>query len=175
MSLGKSPFLPFEEGLATALQSMFDLYDRDRHGWAYQTWEPRVSEITARLLEIGVFEHYYIANAVRNLLISDFELYVIFIHFLAYAALNTPELTNWIHFRQWTTLEYPEIQSYVTSSSFVRYLIDMYGADLYLNVHFNPCNFENVYALSLQEMIQSWVAFLEINAKELLVLAQLYS
>jgi len=59
-----------------------------------------------------------------------------------------------------------------TAGSFVQYLIDTYGIEAYLRVHFDRGLFDEVYGRSLQEMIDEWVEFLGRNAEQLLLLAR---
>jgi len=163
-------FLPFEEGLAMVLQSKHSFFDRDRFGVEYQTWAARVEAIISAMYNAGVFESYAVAEAVRDFLIADFEQGVIFEHFLAYIGLNTPEMSVFPPFRPWPGTP-PEIHSYITSSSFVRYLIDTYGAEKYMEVFFNTDRFQRVYGVSLEAMLDEWMEFLSINANEFLYAA----
>jgi len=54
-----------------------------------------------------------------------------------------------------------EINTYNTAFSFVLYLIDTYGLDKYMQVHWNKNNFDNVYGKSIYEAIEQWQLFLE--------------
>ena len=168
--LGWAPFAPFNEGLAETLQSKHKLFDMDGRGWEYQLWPVRVKMMVPALYEIGAFENYTVANAVIAFLIDDFERYYDFTHFLAYVALNIPEAAVFPQMRMWA-VAHPEIQSYNTSSSFVRYLIGTHGAETYMQVHFDMSRFEYVYGITLEEMIQEWMIFINIYADELLLMA----
>ena len=58
----------------------------------------------------------------------------------------------------------PYIASYTTSASFVTYLIETYGAEKYLRVHWDVGGFEYVYGVCLEIMVGRWRGFLqEIN------------
>ena len=52
------------------------------------------------------------------------------------------------------------LNSYTTSASFVQYIIEAYGAEKYLQVHWNVNNFANVFGISLEEMVERWLEFL---------------
>ena len=54
----------------------------------------------------------------------------------------------------------PYLNSYGLAGGFVQYLIETYGADKYFQVHWNFRNFEYVYAIALDEMVERWVALL---------------
>jgi len=46
-------------------------------------------------------------------------------------------------------------------SSFVRYLIETYGPERYLQIHWTfPYGFEEVYGMTIQEMSESWIEFI---------------
>ena len=57
-------------------------------------------------------------------------------------------------------LRYPELSMRTTATSFVQYLIETYGAEKYLQVHWRVGNFENVYGVAVEEMILRWREFL---------------
>jgi len=164
-------FMPFEEGLAQTLQFLFNIHDKDNFGWAYQFWPLWVEAFIPYYYDIGVFESYVVADAVRNFLLKDYEHYANFQHFLAYTALNTPRLRDSPHFRRWTGGTPTEIHSYATSLSFIRYLLDTHGAESYLQVHFDESIFEYVYGVTLYAMVQEWMEFLSIAAKEFMHVA----
>lgn len=44
--------------------------------------------------------------------------------------------------------------------SFTIYLIEAYGIEKYMQVHFNSHAFENIYGITIFEMIERWEAFL---------------
>ena len=54
----------------------------------------------------------------------------------------------------------PYLNSYGLAGGFVQYLIETYGADKYFQVHWNFRNFEYVYNIALDEMVERWVALL---------------
>jgi len=166
---GFSAFAPFEEGLAQTLQFLYDLHDRNGFGWAYQFWPIWVESFIPFDYEIGIFECYAIADTVRNFLLQDYEHYAYYQHFLAYTALNIPGLgAASPDFRQWAGGFPAEIHSYVASRSFVRYLIETYGVESYLHVHFDENLFEYVYGMTLREMVYEWMDFLSVTAEEFL-------
>ena len=66
----------------------------------------------------------------------------------------------------------PEISSYRTSASFVLYLLETYGGQAYLQVHHNLDNFENIYGITIHEMIIRWQDFLDDFVNELRICSQ---
>ncbi|MCL2378813.1 MAG: hypothetical protein FWC77_06780 [Defluviitaleaceae bacterium] len=167
-AVGGGDFKPFEEGLAMKIGALHRLYDKDGYAWRYQMWTGEVETAISFYYEHGIFESYAVAEAVREFLISDFELYDMFTHFLAYVAHSIPEFQADPHFRRWYE-NYAKIQSYITSGSFVRYLVDRYGAEKYMQVHVDVNLFEYVYGVTLDEMILEWMEFLSANAEAFLL------
>ena len=55
----------------------------------------------------------------------------------------------------------PYIASYTTSASFVTYLIETYGVEKYLQVHWDVDIFEYVYGICLDGMVNRWRIFLQ--------------
>jgi|GEM_PF-4619598 len=53
-----------------------------------------------------------------------------------------------------------EIATYATSASFIQFLIETYGGAKLMQVYFNVSNFENVYGITLREMVDRWVDFI---------------
>jgi len=175
-------FIPFEEGLAEVVHIAHMFFDRDRHGWAYQIWPEDVDDTISALYEFGIFDSYAEATAVRALaarafMYDDYEHYFAFSHFLAYATLNAPpyEVLRGRMRRWFTGPTYVnssiELYTYFTSVSFVRYLIERYGPEKYMQVHVDVSRFEYVYGIALYEMVQEWLEFLSINAEEFLLAA----
>ena len=151
-ALGGSDFLPFDEGLATTLGLQHTLFDINRFGWGYQLEHLQTIAAIPTFYEAGAFQNYDEAIAVRDFVLEDFENIVTFQHFLAYFAINIPAMRRtYAVLSQWPGGGTPpEIHSYMTSGSFVRYLIEMYGAELYLQVHFEVGLFEYVYGVTIQ-------------------------
>jgi len=54
----------------------------------------------------------------------------------------------------------PELNSRITSTSFVQYLVETYGAEKYFQVHWDVGRFETVYGITLDGMILRWRDFL---------------
>jgi len=61
-----------------------------------------------------------------------------------------------------------DINTYWTATSFVIYLIDTYGIDKYMQVHWDTDNFANVYGRDIHGMIEEWRLFLYEDGDELL-------
>ena len=53
-----------------------------------------------------------------------------------------------------------EINTYSTAASFVLFLLETYGAEMYMQVHGDVDNFINVYGRTIHELIEEWRAFL---------------
>lgn len=53
-----------------------------------------------------------------------------------------------------------ELSTYATAESFTIYLIKTYGLEKFSQVYFDIDNFENVYGITLQEMVDEWLEFL---------------
>jgi len=54
-----------------------------------------------------------------------------------------------------------ELSTYITAESFTIYLLETHGKEKFSQVYFHIENFENVYGITLQEMIDRWLEFLE--------------
>ena len=67
---------------------------------------------------------------------------------------------------------YGDLYSLITSASFVLYLIENFGEELYAQVHFDTRNFEDVYGMSLYEMILEWRRFLANFGNEVALLVR---
>ena len=61
-----------------------------------------------------------------------------------------------------TPRRFQEISHHVTATSFVQYLIETYGAEKYLQVHWDVDGFDEVFGISIEEMILRWREFLEV-------------
>jgi len=56
----------------------------------------------------------------------------------------------------------PELSARVSATSFVQYLIETYGAEKYFQVHWRGAvGFDNIFGITLDEMIVQWQEFLE--------------
>jgi len=161
-------FPPFEEGVAQILQYLHGLHDRNNIGWAYQYWPILLEDVIIYLYEMGVFESATIANAILDFLLRDYESYTVWYHFLANETftMSARMRSSIVDFRPWTGGHPIEIHSLVTSRSFVQYLIDTYGIDSYLQVHFDVSLFEYVYGVTIQEMTEKWMEFVGVTAEE---------
>ena len=155
-------FTPFDEGLAFAVMAYHGIHDRPNHGFEYQFRRGRESVSTWRLNQKMGRNG---ASVIRNIL-GDFDIIGLF-HIYAY--LEHRGYINGINLNFWsrtdmTAMQYADIYiigTFGRAASFVLYLIETYGADAYMQVHFDLARFEYVYGVQLYEKIDSWIVFLE--------------
>ena len=171
-------FGPFAEGLADALNMLHSIADRDEFGifysWFMYTYASPESLLWFEGLLIDVLGSQNSACYFIYKFIHGFDP-IGHTHFHAYCYLYHRE-TLFSHLgdlpREFFAPKLnPEVSlyiaSYLTSSSFVQYLLETYGGEKYAQVHFNVNNFENVYGMTLHEMIDEWREFLRNFADDI--------
>jgi len=158
-------FAPFDEGLAFYLMAKYGIHDRYGFGIGY-----KYRRYLANLDYDEGFISFDNSLAITNNLIDDFNFFG-FDHFYAYLVLggyfDGHCLLNWLStpiglamLEQYESINY--IATFETSASFVTYLIEQHGADAYMQVHFDVSSFENVYGISICEMIGRWLMYLSV-------------
>jgi len=168
---GGASFLPFSWGLAGVLVRMFHIADRDSFGVFYTFWNENVMDsdsITNEILPLYtmILESQATAEYFIDRNVAEFDLFSI-THFEVYAILYHPEFFDNLP----ENILNPEISIYIstrgTAASFVAYLIETYGSEKYAQVHFDLDNFENVYGVTLHEMVDRWRGFLRAFADDI--------
>lgn len=127
------PFYPFEEGMADA---MWQFYQIEVKGVNPDLLIPRVHQ-----------------NALRMYTERDLNERVPFL----LGGLEE-EFYNESHH-----MFIPVLATYITSQSFVLYLIENYSIESFFEVYFDVDNFKNVYGTTLHEMVDEWLEFLRDN------------
>ena len=160
-------FIPFTEGLAMALSDRHAIADFDNFGMyrahverlPVDMWKDEQSELLYNMFGTeNAFDYFY------ERFIEGFDI-IGTSHFYAYRYLYHRETLEDPLSDLWQPLFNPDVSpyiaSYVTANSFVNYLLDTYGDEMYAQVHLNVDNFENVYGITLHEMIDRWKGFLK--------------
>ena len=154
-------FTPFDEGLAFAIMAYHGIHDRFNHGFEYQFRRGREPISTWRLNRMVGRNG---APVVRNI-VDEFDIIGLF-HMYAYLEhggyIDGISLNFWSHTDR-LARQYADIDSIGTfgkAASFVLYLIEAYGAEAYMQVHFDLARFEYVYGAKLHKRIESWLVFL---------------
>jgi len=160
---GANVFVPFDEGLADFLNFQFNT------GYALN-YELIADDYNQNMLMEQIFrDHFEPLNLwghSASVLVSADE-----IHLFAYTYLkhNTHfELRGFAgRFADPLAPYYiPEINTYELALSFVLYLVDTYGIDHYMQVHWDNDNFDNVFGKPLEDAIQEWREFLNALSLE---------
>jgi len=172
--LGGSVIRSFSEGLAEALALRHAIYDRDNFDIHLAEREdaftaPDFVEFFQETL-YDIFESQVTVNYFMETIIADLDI-IRLSHFQAYVLHYHPQsLSNpyspWV--RPFLSPEVSVyIASYYTARSFVLYLLEAYGDKKYAQVHFDLDNFENVYGVTLHEMVERWRGFLRAFADDI--------
>jgi len=170
---------PFSEGLAEALTALYSIADRESGGpyfhysaFVHHYTNPDVLLWLDNVL-YDMFGKYGIIDYFMERFINNYDL-IGMAHFNAYRSVfHWDTLTRLDRMVWWDVIDYygwspsPYIASYVTSFSFVLYLLEIYGEEAYAQVHFNLYNFKNVYGVTLHEMIGRWKEFLSDFGEEI--------
>jgi len=166
-----------EEGLAVALQYKHITYDWYNEGLKHKNTlyfqgnsEERYPNVARHFY--GIFRNEEAASHAARIFLYDFNA-TRNKHWQAYYLLNISE-TGIGTGDLWDTTHpiAPELGSYTTAGSFVAFLIETYGAEKYLQVHHGtPLRdaagnwtfslFEDVYGITIGEMVQIWLEFLQ--------------
>lgn len=56
-----------------------------------------------------------------------------------------------------------EIGTYQTGQSFVYYLINLYGKEMFIDMFQSPSNFETIYGKSISKMVEEWKNYLGLQ------------
>ena len=149
----------FEEGLAMAMMSYHDMFDRFEHGksylWAEENRQHVYGSYTDALYDILGDEAS--AEAAWEHFMMDFDS-IGLAHVIAY---------HWLYFRDYESEaarmgnDIAEIGTHPTAGSFVLYLIESFGLECYMQVHLGQNGFEDVYGKTIHDMIAEWRAFLD--------------
>jgi len=156
-------FTPFDEGLAFAMMAYHGYHDRYNHGLEYQFRRGQLGRLTSALRGAGIRN----ASAVAQRLVEDFDIIGIF-HVYAYVELAGH--VEGIALDPWSRMDFESeylpgmdmLNTFGKSASFVLYLIENYGAEAYMKVHFDLGRFEEVYEATLYEMTGSWFEYIQI-------------
>ena len=154
-------FTAFDEGLAFAIMAYHGIHDRYNHGFEYRFRRGREPVSAWRLNQMMGRNG---ASVVRRIL-DEFDIIGLF-H--VYAYLEHRGYINGIDLNFWSRtdeaarryLGADHVGSFGKAASFVLYLIETYGVEAYMQVHFNLARFEIVYGVPLYERIDSWLGFL---------------
>jgi len=150
-------WVEFEEGIAMALMSYRDIYeglDKSYH-W-HREHRRSIFGSYADALN-NIFGDDDTAEAAWDFLMADFDS-IGLAHVMGY---------HWLRHRDFETRAiqlgstFAEIGTHPTAGSFVLYLIENYGIENYMQVHFDRDSFEDVYGITINEMIARWQAFLD--------------
>ena len=160
--INRQPIAPLDEGLANVLM--------------FQFFESEYNETYMFFLTVNYIQDNFGSDHRRMELLTNTWLRDMDMHFRAYYRLNH---TDYVHgggpfgtgsngnigfVVRYTNpnAEYhiAAINTYTTALSFVHYLITTYGAEYYMQVHWDVNNFENVYGKTIFELIEEWRSFL---------------
>ncbi|MCL2236159.1 MAG: hypothetical protein FWB98_06950 [Defluviitaleaceae bacterium] len=159
----------FSQGLAEALEYLHHIYDHHRGGFGFYyelLTAPLEDENAVNGLRENLYiiygTHYAADHFIENFIIGFDPMSIA--HHRAYQVIYRHE-----------TLPNPEamsvaplfgdeispyLSSYVTSHSFVMWLMETYGHENYARVHFDIHYFEDVYGVTITEMVDRWLGFL---------------
>jgi len=155
-------FTPFDEGLAFALMAYHGQHDRHNHGLEYQFRQNRRGWL-ASLMRTPFGRS---APTIARNLVDEFDIIGIF-HMLAFLENGGYANGTYLYFWSRTDVENKDtpgvyrINTFGKAASFVLYLIENYGADAYMQVHLDFLRFYEVYGVTLYEMTQSWLIYLQ--------------
>jgi len=153
----------FEEGIAMALERYHDMHEgfgRSYH-WYREHRRTHFGSYIGALNDI--FGDDDTAEAAWDFLMADFDS-IGLAHVMGY---------HWLRHRDFETRAaqlgstFAEIGTHPTAGSFVLFLIENYGIESYMQAHFDRDSFEDVYGITINEMIARWQIFLDRFIHEL--------